>query len=115
MNSGLERRGKQRFVLTLTVHFRVSVKGFKSRWGTGTVYDMSSGGLSFRSRRQLPMGGHLELIIDWPATHSRRQFPIHLHATGFVVRHSGTKTAVRITSHRFRIETEAAEPMGELA
>ena len=115
MNSGLERRGKQRFVLTLTVHFRVSLKGFKSRWGTGTVHDMSSGGLSFRSRRQLPMGGHLELIIDWPATHSRRQFPIHLHATGFVVRHSGSKTAVRITSHRFRIQTEAAEPMGETA
>jgi hypothetical protein len=115
MKSGLERRGKQRFVLTLTVHFRVSVKGFKSRWGTGTVHDMSSGGLSFRSRRQLPMGGHLELIIDWPNNNNRRQYPIHLHATGFVVRHSGTKTAVRITSHRFRIENEAAAPMGELA
>src|SRR5260370_9565820 len=99
MNSGLERRGKQRFVLTLTVHFRVSLKGFKSRWGTGTVHDMSSGGLSFRSRRQLPMGGHLELIIDCPATHSRRQFPIHLHPTGFVVRLTCSKTPVRTTPH----------------
>jgi hypothetical protein len=109
-----ERRGKQRFVVDLTVHFRLSIKGFPSRWGTGTVHDMSSSGVSFRSRRQLPVGGHLELIIDWPCVRADKH-PITLHATGLVVRSSGSKTAVQIPSHRFRIQTETAHPMGALA
>jgi PilZ domain len=109
-----ERRGKQRFALGLTVHFRLSVKGFQSRWGTGTMQDMSSTGVSFRSRRQLPVGGHVELIIDWPAVRTDH-FPVALHATGLVVRSSGSKTAVQIPSHRFRIQTETAHPMGALA
>ena len=109
-----ERRGKQRFVLDLTVHFRLSLKGFTSRWGTGTIHDMSSSGVSFRSRRQLPVGGHLELVIDWPAVRGDQR-PITLHATGFVVRSNGSKIAVQIPSHRFRIETEPSYPLSALA
>lgn len=78
-----------------------------SRWGTGTIHDISSSGVSFRSRRTLPVGCHLELIIDWPATQSDR-YPVTLHATGFVVRRSGNKIAVQIPSPRFVIQTEAA-------
>jgi PilZ domain len=109
-----ERREKQRFVLDLTVHFRLSLKGLPSRWGTGTIQDMSSSGVSFRSRRQLPVGGHLELIVDWPSARAD-EYPISLHATGIVVRSSGSKTAVQIPSHRFRIATHPAQPMGALA
>jgi hypothetical protein len=56
----------------------------------------------------------MELIIDWPAVRTD-QFPVTLHATGLVVRSSGSKTAVQIPSHRFRIQTETAHPMGALA
>ena len=77
-----------------------------SRWGNGTIHDISSSGISFRTRRPLPVGGHVELIIDWPATHDDR-YPITLHATGFVVRRSGNKIAVQIPSPRFVIQTEA--------
>src|ERR1035438_3790015 len=62
-----ERREKRRFVLTHTIHFRLSAKRPTSRWAAGTIQDMSSSGVSFRCRRPLPLGGHLELIVDWPA------------------------------------------------
>jgi hypothetical protein len=68
----------------------------------GTIQDMSSSGISFRCRRQLPLGGHLELIVDWPADFGDRRL-VSLHASGFVVRTNGSRIAVRITSHRFRI------------
>ena len=110
----IEKRGTQRFELPLTAHFRLSKRGVPSRWGTGTVHDISSSGISLRSRRSLPEGCHLELLLDWPAAHDG-QFPMHLHATGFVVRSSGSKAAMRITSHRFRIATEVAQPMGAIA
>ena len=97
-----ERRGKRRYELSHTVHFRLSAKRPTSRWALGTILDMSSSGLSFRCRRQLPLGGHLELIVDWPASFDDRRL-VSLHASGFVVRASGTRIAVRLTSHRFRI------------
>jgi hypothetical protein len=110
----VESRGKQRFELELGVHYRLSTRGAATRWGTGTVLDMSSSGLSMRCRRPLPVGGHLEMIIDWPATHGGH-YPMYLHATGFVVRSGGTKVAMRLTSHRFRLEPVAEISMGATA
>ena len=99
-----DRREKHRFDLDMTVHFRLSLNGSISRWGVGTVHDISSSGMSFRCRRELPVGGRLELIIDWPAAR-RDQFPMSLHASGIVLRSRGSKSAIRITSHRFEVET----------
>src|ERR1035437_10322862 len=101
MESVSERREKQRFVLAHTIRFRLSAKQPTSRWAVGTIQDMSSSGISFRCRRPLPLGGHLELVIDWPSLGNQRL--VSLHASGFVVRSSRTKDAVRITSHRFHI------------
>jgi hypothetical protein len=109
-----ERRGKQRFVLTHTVHFRLSAKRPTSRWAIGTIEDMSSSGVSFRCRRPLPLGGHLELIVDWPAPLADRRL-VSLHASGFVVRSSRTKAAVRITSHRFHIVDCSVVPLSQRA
>ena len=63
---------------------------------------MSSSGVSFRCRRPLPLGGHLEMIVDWAAPFDDRRL-VSLHASGFVVRSSRAGTSVRITSHRFRV------------
>jgi hypothetical protein len=101
MEQSSERREKRRFVLAHTIRFRLSAKRLTSRWAIGTIQDMSSSGVSFRCRRPLPLGGHLELIVDWPATFGNPRL-VNLHASGFVVRSSRTKTAVRITSHRFQ-------------
>ena len=97
-----ERREKRRFVLAHTIRFRLSAKRPTSRWTIGTIQDMSSSGVSFRCRRTLPLGGHLELVVDWPAPLDNQRL-VSLHASGFVVRSSRSKAAVRITSHRFQV------------
>ena len=109
-----ERRTNQRYGIHLPIHFRVSQKGAASRWGTGVTCDVSSNGVSFKCRRPLPLGVHVEMIIDWPARHDDVH-PIDLQATGFVVRSSATRAAIRMTSKRFRIELSPAQPMGATA
>ena len=103
-----DRRIHQRYGIRIPVQFRVSQKGATSRWGSGTTGDFSSHGVRFRCRRQLPLGAHIELVVEWPAKQEGVR-PIHLHATGFIVRSSGTEAAVRITSCRFEIDRAATE------
>ena len=105
-----ERRQQKRYQVHLAIHYRVSQRGARPCSGSGSTRDISTGGLSFRCRRNLPVGSHIELNIDWPARHGDN-YPIELQLTGFVVRSDGGRTAVRITSHRFRIaEIAAQEP-----
>ena len=113
-NTITERRQKQRYEIQLPVHFRVSQKGAASRWSNGVTCDISSSGVAFRSRRPLPVGAHVEVVIYWPAAHGDL-YPVELQATGLVVRSTATRTAVAITAHRFRIDTLPAVPMGATA
>jgi hypothetical protein len=99
-----ERRTARRYELHLTIHFRVSQKGAVARWGSGVTREMSTTGLSFRSRKPLPVGSHVEMIVDWPAKYAEDQ-PIDLQLTGFVIRSDSHRTAVRVTSRRFRINS----------
>jgi PilZ domain len=99
-----EKRATRRYELHLPIHFRVSQKGAIARWGAGVTREMSTTGLSFRSRKPLPIGSHVEMIIDWPARYAENQ-PIDLQLTGFVVRSDNNRTAVRVTSRRFRINS----------
>lgn len=110
----VERRGRLRFPLALTVHFRLTRKGPPSRWGTGAVSDMSSTGISFRCRKALPVGGHMELCIDWPTARDN-DCPLRLRATGFVVRSQGAKTAIQITWHDLGAQPVPAIPIRAIA
>lgn len=103
-NIGHERRATRRYELHLPVHYRISQKGESGKWGSGTTREMSTTGLSFRSRKPLPVGSHVEMIVDWPAKYADDQ-PIDLQLTGFIVRSDAGRTAVRITSRRFRINS----------
>ena len=109
-----DRRVNQRFSIHLPIHFRISQKGASSRWGTGMTCDISSGGLSFRCRRPLPVGAHIEMLVDWPAKYGD-VYPIDLQSTGFVVRSDGNRTAVCMTARHFRIATAEAQPIGQTA
>ncbi|MGO9262478.1 MAG: PilZ domain-containing protein [Bryobacteraceae bacterium] len=95
-------RANRRYELRLALHYRVSVKGAAPRAGSGTTCDISTSGLSFRCRRILPVGVHIEILIDWPAKH-REIDPIALQVTGFIVRSDGNRTAVRMTSRKFKL------------
>jgi len=114
VNEIAERRLNLRYKIHLPVHFRVSFRSETSRWRTSVTADISSTGVSFPCRQPLPIGAHVEMMIDWPAR-AGDMYPVQLHAGGYVVRRSATKAGVRITSHRFRVELEAAAPMGAIA
>jgi hypothetical protein len=96
-----DRRSNHRYDIHLPVHYRVTQRGFLPLSGSGTTREMSSSGLSFRCRRPLPVGGHVELSIDWPAR-AEAEKPMELIITGIVIRSDGGRTAVRLTSKRFR-------------
>jgi hypothetical protein len=104
-----ERRYARRYEIRLPLRYRVSERGNMPLAGSGTTCDLSTSGLSFRCRRPLPVGGHIEVLIDWPPRFGDR-YPIELQITGFVVRNEGGRIGVRLNSHRFRVEQEASQP-----
>ena len=97
-----ERRRSLRFGIHLGVRYRQSEKGVEHRWSAGITRDMSKDGVAFKSRQPLPVGSHVELRIDWPVKQEAVR-PIDLQATGFVVWSGSGETAVRISSHKFRV------------
>ncbi len=103
-----ERRANRRYDLHFPVHYRVSQKGALVRFGTGMTCEIGGAGLSFRCRKPLPVGAHVELTIDWPARHDE-VYPISLQATGFILRSDVNRTAVRVTSRKFRGEPAPLE------
>ncbi|MBZ5585361.1 MAG: PilZ domain-containing protein [Acidobacteriia bacterium] len=105
-----ERRISRRYNLHFPLHYRVSEKGAMVRFGTGITSDLSASGLSFRCRKTLPVGAHVEILVDWPAKYGDG-YPVGLQITGFVMRSDGTRTAVRLTSRKFRVETAVAQPL----
>jgi hypothetical protein len=102
-----DRRNNRRYDLRLPLHYRFAEKGSMPRTGSGTTCDMSTNGLSFRSRKALPVGTHIEMIVDWPPRYGDL-YPIDLVMTGFIVRSTGGKTAVRVSSRKFRVNAAAA-------
>jgi len=105
----LERRITRRYDVHLPLQYRVSQKGGVVSVGSGTTKEMSTSGLSFRCRRSLPVGAHIEIVIEWPARYADL-YPIDLVLTGFIVRADTTRAAVRVTSRRFRVLQQPATP-----
>lgn len=113
--SAEERRRSTRFGVHLTLRYRQSEKGVQHRWSNGVTRDMSKDGVAFKSGHALPVGSHVELRIDWPVRQEANR-PIDLQATGFVVWSGSGETAVRISSHKFRVHhSENTLSMPEIA
>ncbi len=104
MEKWSDRRTSKRYEVRLPVRYRATLRGVIDRVGSGMTFEMSAGGLSFRCRKPLPVGAHLEIVIDWPAKHDGI-YPLDIQATGFVVRSDGGRTAVHLTSRKFRVHT----------
>jgi len=114
-NEPTERRRSRRYVLHLPIHYRVAEKGALPCTGSGTTCEMSNAGLSFRCRRTLPVGAHVELTVVWP-TRQADLYSVELLMTGFILRSNERgRVGVRVTSHRFRVDTEPAVAMGAIA
>lgn len=102
-----DRRNNRRYELRLPLHYRFTEKGSMPRTGMGTTCDMSTNGLSFRTRKPLPVGTHIEIVVDWPPRYGDL-YPIDLVMTGFIVRSTGGRTGVRVSSRKFRVNAEAS-------
>jgi hypothetical protein len=111
--STIERRKDRRYIVHLPVRYRVSERGSMPFAGSGMTCEMSITGLSFRCRRVLPVGSHIELLIEWPSRRDEGQ-QVEMQVTGFVVRANGGKAGIRVTSHRF-LEQQVAAPMAATA
>ena len=114
MSTSFERRTNRRYRLHLPVHYRISERGTSPYTGSGMTCDLSTTGLSFRCRRALPVGAHVELTVDWPAREGDN-FPIDLQVTGFIVRADHGKYGVRVNSHRFIVDSAPAVPIAATA
>jgi hypothetical protein len=114
LSTSNNRRTSQRFGIHMPIHFRVSQRGAASRWGSGTTGDFSSTGVRFRCRRALPVGAHIEMIVDWPAMQEGLR-PIHLHATGFIVRANGNQAAACLTCCRFEMTDAVTQSLAATA
>jgi hypothetical protein len=104
----VERRANKRYELRFPLRYRISQKGVIPYAGVSLTLDLSASGIAFRCRKPLPVGSHIELLVDWPAKY-RDAYPIELHVTGFVVRSANGRTAVRMTSHRLRVSESPAQ------
>jgi len=109
METATDRRRNRRYELRLPVHYRVAEKGMMPRTGSGNTCDLSSNGLSFRCRRPLPIGAHIEMMVDWPSKYGD-MYPIELQVTGFIVRTTGGRIGVRVTSRKFRVASALDQP-----
>jgi hypothetical protein len=106
----IERRSNPRFDLRLPLRYRISQKGIAPYTGTGLTQDLSIHGISFKCRKPLPVGAHVELLVDWPAKYGDL-YPIELHVTGFILRSVNGRTAIKMTSHRLRVSEEPSQPI----
>jgi hypothetical protein len=97
-----ERRADKRYDLRVPLHYRIAQRGEPVISGSGFTFDLSVHGISFRCRKPLPVGVHIEVSVDWPARY-RDTHPIELRGTGFVVRSDHGRTAMRMTSHRLHV------------
>jgi hypothetical protein len=104
----IERRSDFRYPLRLPLHYRVAQRGGPAIVGSGLTLDVSVHGISFRCRKPLPIGFHIEVSIEWPVRYSQI-YPIELLATGFVVRSDHGRSAMRMTSYRLRVASDAAD------
>jgi hypothetical protein len=98
----LERRNNRRYDVRLPIHYRISQRGGLPRVGLASTCEISTEGLSFRTRKPLPVGAHVEMVIDWPVRYGET-YPIDLQCTGFIIRSENGRTAVRVTSRKFRV------------
>jgi hypothetical protein len=70
--------------------------------GPALTTDISSGGVFLKTDTPLPVGKHIEVLIDWPALLDQR-CPLRLVVLGEVLRSDLAGTAVGITRYEFRV------------
>jgi len=106
-----ERRFDRRYRITLDLRWKVVRRRKVLSSGSGWTVDLSSGGVLFDARSELPAGQEVELAISWPAL-LHNSIPMQLVISGKTVRSELGRTAVQIGQHEFRTTGVPANSRG---
>ena len=102
-----DRRLTSRFPVKEEVRYRLLRSRSEPLTGVGMTLNIGSKGILFTTEERLPVGGMVELSVNWPARLGGT-CPLKFVATGRVVRSEGAKAAVRIERYEFRTRGAAA-------
>lgn len=98
--ASMERRTRVRFPFELKVRFRTLGESYPIS-GSGSVLNMSSGGVLIAYEQEIGTGTLMELSIEWPVLLEGR-IPLQLVAVGSVVRCDIIHFAVALEQYHFR-------------
>ena len=102
-----ERRLRARYPVRLTARYRSLDHGQKLA-GVGLTVNVSSNSLLVTCQHKVEFGTRLEVLINWPSL-LESTFPLHLVATGRVIRSEGLTFALAFGQYQFR--TMKSQPL----
>ena len=109
----VERRAKQRFPLDLTLRFTVSKGHRKQIQGHGTVVNISSNGVAFRTETELASGLPIEASMEWPIA-LNGDCMLRVSLEGRVVRVGNGLAVMSLARHEFRTGGRLGAPRPEM-
>jgi len=101
VTKSIERRAKVRFPMEREMRYKLLDGETLVGSGSGTTYNMSSGGVAFQTERPLRAGLFVELSINWPAELDNG-CPMRLIVFGQVVRTGMNRAACTVEKYEFR-------------
>jgi hypothetical protein len=96
-----ENRKTDRFPIETGVRYKLMEATHVVQTGQARSINISSGGILFTTKSQLPLGERAELSVDWPAQ-LNEHCGLKLVAIGIIVRSNGDSAAIRIEKYDFR-------------
>jgi len=96
-----DRRHTIRFPLREPVEYRLILSKHFSITGKGQTLNVGSGGILFSTQHLLPVGGLVEVVMDWPAR-PEGALALQLVAAGRVLRSDHRQAAVRLDRHQLQ-------------
>ena len=96
-----EQRAHPRYAITLDLKYKLLRRGRVVQFGSGRLFNISTGGILFETNNTLPSSRSIELMIDWPSMFDGA-CPMKLVIQGHVVRNDGNRIAVSIQRHKFQ-------------
>jgi hypothetical protein len=97
----MEHRKTDRFPIETEIRYKLLEAAHVAQTGHARSINISSGGILFTAKSQLPVGHRAELSVNWPAQ-LNEHCGLKLVAIGIIVRSSDDTAAVRIEKYDFR-------------
>ncbi len=97
----LERRSRQRFILDLPLRFAATKGRREVIQGSGTVTNISSKGLAFRTDAELSPGLEIQATVNWPVA-LNENCGLKIAFGGRILRSAHGEVVMSVGSYEFR-------------